>query len=257
MPPTFINVLGAALEEKLQPLSKDLARFIDGAQHGIILFSLGFTMHEPEQIPKQVKSLFAAFSRLTQRIIMKLNTVPPNTPKNVKIMTFVPQQSILAHNKTLVFFTQGSVNAAMESIRNRVPMVGMPVYADQADSLTQLVRKGVAVRVDKGASEEQIYQAIVKVRDDPSYTANINILANLLLEERHTPLENAIWLMEYISRTKGAEHLKLASRKLSNVQNLSLDLIAFLIVAAFAAYKTAVYVSKRISSIPSRKLKSK
>jgi hypothetical protein len=31
-------------------------------------------------------------------------------------------------------------------------------------------------------------------------------------------MESAIWLLEYVAKTKGAEHLKIASRKLNSVQ---------------------------------------
>ena len=43
----------------------------------------------------------------------------------------MPQQEILAHPKTRLFITHGSINAAMESIFHRVPMVTIPIFTDQ------------------------------------------------------------------------------------------------------------------------------
>ena len=137
-----------------------------------------------------------------------------------QILPYVPQQAILAHNKTLLFFTQGSVNAAMEGIANRVPMVGMPVYADQGDCMTRVVGKGLGVSLQKTSTAEEIYDAIVSVRDDPQFRNNVNHLADLMALERNTPLENAVWLAEYVANTKGAEHLKVSTRKLTTIQVL-------------------------------------
>ena len=85
------------------------------------------------------------------------------------------------------------------------------------------------------------YQAIIKVISNPSYKSNINKMADLMALERHDPFDNAIWLLEYVSKTKGAEHLKPASRNLNYLQYLCLDVVAFLLmvcyVGAWLAYK--------------------
>ena len=52
-------------------------------------------------------------------------------PTNVLVAKSVPQQDILAHPKTRLFVTHGSINAAMESVFHGVPMVTMPIFTDQ------------------------------------------------------------------------------------------------------------------------------
>ncbi len=44
----------------------------------------------------------------------------------------------------------------------------------------------------------------------------------MMRSARHTPLEDAAWLMEYVADTGGADHLKIGSRHLSVVQYLAL-----------------------------------
>jgi hypothetical protein len=73
----------------------------------------------------------------------------------------------------------------------------------------------------------------------------VNRLADLLEMERHTPLENSVWLMEYVAKTGGAEHLKLSTRHMNVLQYLAIDLIAFIAVAAFVLYKAAAFLGKR------------
>ena len=38
---------------------------------------------------------------------------------------------------------------------------------------------------------------------DPSYKAAVVQLAGLFAMARYKPLDNAVWLMEYVSKTKG------------------------------------------------------
>ncbi len=47
-------------------------------------------------------------------------------------------------------------------------------------------------------------------------------MADLLALERHQPLENAVWLMEYVAKTKGAEHFKTGARHLNIFQSIGL-----------------------------------
>ena len=62
------------------------------------------------------------------------------------------------------------------------------------------------------------------------YKEAIDKLADLLAMERHRPLDNAVWLLEHVSRTKGAEHLKMASRNLNLLQYFCIDVIVSLVV---------------------------
>ena len=53
--------------------------------------------------------------------------IPRNLPPNILVRTFLPQQSILAHPKTLLFVTHVGNNGLLEAVHYRVPMVGMPI----------------------------------------------------------------------------------------------------------------------------------
>jgi hypothetical protein len=65
---------------------------------------------------------------------MKLSSVPTSLPKNIMVKKFLPQQSILAHPKTKLFFTHVGNNGLLEAIHYRVPMVGLPIYMNQGNN---------------------------------------------------------------------------------------------------------------------------
>ena len=72
------------------------------------------------------------------------------------------------------------------------------------------------------------------------YKRGVCQLADLLAKERGDPLRDAVWLLELVSETKGAEHLKLQSRRLNIFQYLSLDVLAAFLVLMFALCKGIV-----------------
>ena len=55
-------------------------------------------------------------------------------------------------------------------------------------------------------------------------------------------MDDAIWLLEFISRTNGAEHLKLSSRNLNLIQYLSIDILLFL----YLILQTVIVLLKRL-----------
>ena len=58
-------------------------------------------------------------------------------------------------------------------------------------------------------------------------------LSKLMHLRRNHPMDDAIWLLEFVSKTQGAEHLKLSSRHLNLIQYHSLDSLAVILVVLF------------------------
>ncbi len=186
LPETFVNVGGLQIASKRRPLpqvtragfcpvsvinmichSQDIASWIDGAEHGVILLTMGF-IFDPSVVPgSRVDAILGALSRLPQRVIIKFEgETLRKLPSNVLALSFLPQQDILAHNKTLLFFTHCGMHGVMEAIYYGVPVIGMPVFIDQMDVRARVEEKGIGLGVSKMASEEEIYRTIVRVRDD-------------------------------------------------------------------------------------------
>lgn len=74
---------------------QDLQKILDNAKHGTIYFSLGSNL-KSKDFPENIKKgLIKLFSGLKQTVIWKFEEVMPNLPKNVHILKWAPQQSIL------------------------------------------------------------------------------------------------------------------------------------------------------------------
>ena len=71
------------------------------------------------------------------------------------------------------------------------------------------------------------------------YRDNVSELSRLmrLHQEGRHPMDETVWLLQFLSKTKGATHLRLESRNLNFVQYHCIDVMAFLLVACFVIYK--------------------
>lgn len=74
-----------------------------------------------------------------------------------------------AHPKTRVFITHGGTNGIYEAIYHGVPMVGIPMFADQPDNMVHMKAKGAAVIVNLNfINIEGLRNAINTVINDKS-----------------------------------------------------------------------------------------
>lgn len=71
---------------------------------------------------------------------------------------------MLGHKNIKVFVTQGGMQSIEEAIVNRVPMVGIPFFADQRYNVRCFEQLEVAVYVDfETLSKDGLKDAIMKV----------------------------------------------------------------------------------------------
>lgn len=104
--PGIIHVGGAHIEPS-RALPQNIQEFIDQAEHGVILFSLGAYL-QSSQMPKEKIEIFLnIFSKLKQRVIWKFEDETIKTPSNVLVKKWLPQSDILAHENVVLFITHG------------------------------------------------------------------------------------------------------------------------------------------------------
>ncbi|KOB76026.1 UDP-glycosyltransferase UGT40Q1 [Operophtera brumata] len=123
LPQNYINIGGYHIDSDTPPLPENLQKIIDNAPHGVIYFSLG-TMMKGSTLPEELKRGFLrTFSGLKQTVIWKYEEKLTDLPKNVYIVEWAPQQSIL------------------------VPIIGIPLFADQFINIKRAVAKGFGKQV--------------------------------------------------------------------------------------------------------------
>ncbi|XP_005868956.1 PREDICTED: UDP-glucuronosyltransferase 2B31 isoform X2 [Myotis brandtii] len=162
----------------------------------------------------------------------KPDTLGPNT----RLYKWIPQNDLLGHPKTKAFITHGGANGIYEAIYHGIPMVGLPMFADQPDNIVRMKTKGAAIRLDFNTiSSTDLLNALKTVINDPSYKENAMKLSRIHHDQPMKPLDRAVFWIEFVMRHKGAKHLRPASYDLTWVQYHSLDVIGFLLACVASA----------------------
>jgi len=104
-----------------------------------------------------------------------------SAPSNVRIETFVPHAAVLPEVAAMV--TQCGLSTVMKALEHGVPLVCIPLIADQPDNAARVVARGAGVRLSSDASPEQIGTAIQQVMTEPGFREGARRLAGALATE--------------------------------------------------------------------------
>ncbi|CAH0746951.1 unnamed protein product [Bemisia tabaci] len=237
--PNMVEIAGMHLKP-VQKLPKDLQGFMDAAENGVVYFSLGSVVKEEDIGEGRLLAIADALKRLKQRVIVKVGAAAAKYfegAKNLHILSWAPQQEILAHPKLLVFITHGGYNSLIEATRAGVPVLGLPVFGDQPRNIRFYETRGIGKGLDLGFTADQFYDSIMHIITTPSYRENAKEISRRTQDRPMSPLDTAVFWVEYVVRHKGAHHLKPVSANLPLYQYALLDIIVVSLLAVFLVYK--------------------
>uniref|UniRef100_A0A3Q4BZG6 Uncharacterized protein n=1 Tax=Mola mola TaxID=94237 RepID=A0A3Q4BZG6_MOLML len=223
--PNFKRVGGLHCKPANQ-LPEDLEAFVQSSGNaGGVVASFGSMV--TNLTTETVDVIAAAFGQIPQKV-----------RTNTKVIDWIPQNDLLGtHTKTKirVIVTQrhGGTNGLYEVIYHAVPLVGIPLFADQHSNLAQVGHQGAAIVLDfNHFTSDELTEALQAVIDQPSYKSTMQRLSALHHDRPMTPLNTAVFWVEFVMRHGGA-HLRLASRDLNWFQYDSVDTgLALLVVMA-------------------------
>ncbi|XP_043826245.1 UDP-glucuronosyltransferase 2A2-like isoform X8 [Dromiciops gliroides] len=219
-----------------KPLPEEMEKFVQSSgEHGIVVFSLGSMV---KNLTDEKSNLIAAaLAQIPQKVLWRYKGKKPDTlGPNTRTYDWIPQNDLLGHPKTKAFITHGGTNGIYEAIYHGVPMIGVPMFADQPDNIAHMKAKGAAVEVDfNSMTTKDMLNALKTVINNPSYKENAMRLSRIHHDQPVKPLDRAVFWIEFVMRHKGAKHLRPAAHDLTWYQYHSLDVIGFLLacVAAF------------------------
>ena len=78
------------------------------------------------------------------------------------------------------------------------------------------------------------------------YAQNVIKLSLLLKDRRGTPMDDAIWLIEFLARNKGADHLKISSRNLNVFEYYSLDSCLIILCMLLVVLSILYFLTSKI-----------
>ncbi|XP_023943056.2 UDP-glucosyltransferase 2-like [Bicyclus anynana] len=255
LPANVIPIGGYHIKPNVKQLPEDLQKLMDNAKHGVIYFSMGSNL-KSKQFPEVIKlDLLKMFGKLKQTVIWKFEEDLPNRPSNVHIVQWAPQQSILAHKNCILFITHGGLLSTTETMHFGVPIIGIPVFADQFVNVARAVKKGYAQKVDLSYSmAADIELAINKLLDNPSYKTRVKELSQIYHDRPVPPARELVHWVEHVVKTRGATHLRSPASMVAWYQKLYLDLVLVLVVLVLVLKR--VYIFIKSIFIAKRKVKT-
>ncbi|XP_061445240.1 UDP-glucuronosyltransferase 2A2-like isoform X1 [Rhineura floridana] len=237
-----------------KPLPEEMEEFVQSSEeHGIVVFSLGSLIQNLTEEKGNMVAL--ALSQLPQKVLWRYKGKKPETlGANTRLYDWIPQNDLLGHPKTKAFITHGGTNGIYEAIYHGIPMVGIPMFAEQPDNVAHMKAKGVAVQLDiHRMKTEDLVDAVNTVIHNVTYKENAVRLSQIHHDQPMKPLDRAVFWIEFVMRHKGAKHLRAAAHDLTWYQYHCLDVIAFLIgctaVFVFIAFKCCSFCCRKCGRI--------
>lgn len=226
----FIEIAGGCKSAILNEPS--LSNFVEDPQSkGTIVIAFGHTV-KWDQAPLESKENFAkAINLLTDyRVIWQIEGEPPiKMNAHVRTMGWLPQQELLSHNKTKAFVSHGGLKSVMEAICTHVPMVMVPMFADQVRNWLLLKRVHAGLVLDKrNLTTENIFETIKNVASNDSYRSAITSLKWSLFDRPISPHDNGLFWTNFMIRHEGLpkKFFQLKGCKMGWLKYFCLDVIA-------------------------------
>ncbi|XP_061836353.1 UDP-glucuronosyltransferase 2A2-like [Nerophis lumbriciformis] len=217
-------------------LPEDMEEFVQSSgEDGIVVFTLGSFINNITT--EKANMIASGLAQIPQKVLWRYSGEKPATlAPNTRTYDWIPQNDLLGHPKTRAFITHGGTNGIYEAIYHGVPLVGIPMFADQPDNMVHMKAKGAAVTVELNfMTSEDLSNAIKTVINDKSYKENAMRLSRIHHDRPMTPLDEAVFWIEFTMRHKGAQHLRVQAHELTWYQYHSLDVMGFLLAAVLLA----------------------
>ena len=201
--------VGGASAKKAEPLPSEISTFVDGAEHGIIVVSFG-SVKAWQSVWATIKSKFmGAFGRMKQRVLVQYPN--PNDkegiPKNVKLLSWIPQNDLLGHSKARLFVTHGGNNGQLESVFHGVPMLTIPFTGDQFYNGNRATTRGYGKMLYRQtATTDDLYETMQELIYNTTYTDNVR-KCSAIMRSMPSPQDNVLFWVEHVLRF-GGDHLR-------------------------------------------------
>lgn len=186
--------------------------------------------------------------KLKQRVILKYESddISVEDTENILLAKWLPQNDLLAQTNIRFFISHCGLGAIGEAKFHGVPILAMPVYGDQLGNARQSVADGWAVQLDvDSVTHEQFANAIDEMLANQTYTENVQRISKLYRDRPESPLEAAVYWIEYVLRHRGARHMQSAMVHLNFFQRNLIDVFALFGACAYGVAKLAKIIYKK------------
>ncbi|CAH2248035.1 jg12741 [Pararge aegeria aegeria] len=224
----------------------EIERFINEAEHGVIYVNLGTTVKDSTLPVDKLNELVSTFRRLPLRVLWKWDGANlENLPRNIMTMKWLPQYDILKHENVKAFISHAGILSTIEALDVGIPVIAIPLFGDQYGNAASLVDAGMAtILTYDNLRKELLLDAINEVLD-PTWQQRAKLVSRMWHDRPMSPLESAIYWIEYVARYNGPPNLIAPSASIPWYLQHQLDVLAFVGLVSYIL----LYVLYKILSV--------
>ncbi|XP_014669909.1 PREDICTED: 2-hydroxyacylsphingosine 1-beta-galactosyltransferase-like [Priapulus caudatus] len=223
--------IGVITAGKPLPLAAPLQEFVQrSAARGVVVISFGSAVNSAGG--DVVRKIAAAIADLPYFFVWRLRAADaPPLGDNVKIVDWIPQNDLLGHAKVVLFVTHAGPNSVWESVYHGVPMLALPIVADEYGNAARVVHHGVGKQLDfYGFTADEFRSGVIELITNRTYAERAAFKSRQLRANTGASSEGFLWWTNHLLETKGATYLRPASVELNFFQFYLLDVFTFLAV---------------------------
>jgi len=164
--------------------------------------------------------------------------------------SWFPQNDVLGHPNTKLFITHCGSNSQYESVYHGVPMLGIPMFAEQGWNCGRARHRGIALCLDLlEFTADQLHDHIRELIDNGTYRSNIRKLSQISRDQPMTCTEKAGFWIDHVIKY-GSDHLRSSALNQSIFEFLMFDVILvillIIIVIVIVSYCSLALIFRRI-----------
>ncbi|CAH0715617.1 unnamed protein product, partial [Brenthis ino] len=253
--PNIVEIGGIHLSRSNASLPKDLQKLLDESTHGVVYVSFGSNARSSELAIEKKRAFINVFKKLKQTVLWKWEDDKfEDKPNNVETRKWFPQKEILAHPNIKVFISHGGLIGTQEAVFNGVPLIGVPIYADQYNNLLLVQETGFGKILQYHEINEVTLENILQeILNNETYAIKAKEMSRTFKDRPMSALDTAMFWIEYVIRNKGAEYMKNPARNISWIAYSMIDAYIFIITLFVAVIAVFLMLVRSVLKVLSHK----
>ncbi|CAB3405818.1 unnamed protein product [Caenorhabditis bovis] len=234
LPHNIVEVAGIGVA-KVNALPKNWDELLNRRSKNVLVSfgSIASANTMPKNVKQSLVETFEAFPDVT--FIWKFDDSEEKLTarlENVEVVSWMPQNDLLADNRITLFWTHGGLGSLMESAHKGVPLLVVPIFGDQMRNAQISKRHGAGVIFDKMelGNSQKLIKTLKEMLENPSYKENALLLAKILATNRISPRQKLLEVIEFAGSFGPMPRFTSNSKHFSLIKYYNADLLLYFIV---------------------------
>ncbi|XP_061400894.1 UDP-glycosyltransferase UGT4-like, partial [Musca vetustissima] len=195
--PNMIEVAGLHIPEVPEPVAPQILKMLNADTHEKGFIYVAIEEHFPDNVMQNILNQFGMVKSMILWNSPQYPSAVLRVPSNVYFFRNLSHHGILSHPNCKLLISHGSYLSVIESIHYGIPILGLKsphIKTGEKFNYVEKISTGISLKIAaKSLQDQQIYKAIQK--------------SFQFRDRQNTPMQTAIYWLEYVLRHRGAPHL--------------------------------------------------